>query len=139
MKRSDRVKPSAALIVAFTALVVSLAGNAGAFNGATGSASQASDVVVVKQTGHTIHPGEAGGKLVRCPSGYTVFSGSYLIEGGSRAIPFLAGPVRKDNSYEVDIANPPANPLAGLPGADAQILVAAYCARTGRPIVMPHF
>jgi hypothetical protein len=35
------------------------------------------------------------------------------------AIAFLVGPVRKDNPYEVDVSNPPADPLAGLPGEDA--------------------
>jgi hypothetical protein len=139
VKHVDFVKRWAALIMAFAALVVALTGSAGAVTGNAGLLASTSDVVVVKATGSTIGPGEAGGKLVRCPSGYSVFSGAYALEGGSRAVPFVAGPLRKENGYEVDIANPPANPLAGLPGADAKVLVAAYCGRTGRPIVLPHF
>jgi hypothetical protein len=139
MNRLGRHKSTAALVIAFTALVVSLTANAGASNATNNGGSSAPTVVVVKDTTSTIAPGDGGGKLVRCPSGYSVFSGAYVISGSNRAIPFVVGPVRKDNGYEVDIANPPADPLAGLPGEDAQLLVAAMCARTGKPIVMPHY
>jgi hypothetical protein len=137
MRVVRRMRPSVALVVAFAALVVALAGNAGAFTGNSAGAAGAGNVVVVKGTSATIHPGDSGGKFVKCPAGYTVFGGAYVIDG-VRAIPFLVGPVRKENAYEVDLANPPANPLAGLPGEDDTVLVAAYCARTGQPIVMPH-
>jgi len=140
MKPLRHPTSTAALIVAVAALVVSLAGNAGAFNSTPGRiAASKPNVVVVKATSSSIAPGEGGGKIARCPSGYSVFSGAYVIDGSQRAIPFVVGPVRKENAYEVDIANPPADPLAGLPGENASLLVAAICARTGQPIVLPHY
>ncbi len=138
MNRLTHHKSTAAVIIAFTALVVSLTANAGASSGTAASSSKPT-VVVIKATTSTIAPGDGGGKIAKCPSGYSVFSGAYVISGSNRAIPFVVGPVRKENGYEVDIANPPADPLAGLPGEDAQLLVAATCARTGTPIVLPHY
>lgn len=139
MHRLRRHTSSAALTLAFIALLVSLSANAGAFT-ATGAGAKAKPtVIVVKAISSNIAPGDGGGKQAKCPSGYSVFSGAYVISGSQRAIPFVVGPVRKDNAYEVDISNPPADPLAGLPGEDAQLLVAAMCARTGVPIVMPHY
>ncbi len=139
MKHGRRLKSAAPLIVAFTALVVALTGNAGASISPMAQAASGPNVVVVKSESSTIKPGDGGGKLVRCPSGYSVFSGAYVISGSQRAIPFVVGPVRKENAYEVDLANPPADPAAGLPGEDAQVLVAAMCARTGHPVVLPHW
>ena len=138
MSRLSRHKSTAAVIIACAALVVSLTANAGASSG-KGASSSKPTVVVVKATTSTIAPGDGGGKIAKCPSGYSVFSGSYVISGSNRAIPFVVGAVRAENGYEVDIANPPADPLAGLPGEDAQLLVAATCARTGRPIVLPQY
>ena len=137
MQRLRRHTSTAAVVVAFTALVISLTANAGAFTASSARAKPT--VIVVKATSSNIAPGDGGGKQAKCPSGYSVFSGAYVISGSQRAIPFLVGPVRKDNAYEVDVANPPADPLAGLPGEDAQLLVAAMCARTGTPIVMPQY
>jgi hypothetical protein len=139
MERLRRHTSTAAVVVAFTALVISLTANAGAFTGTAARAPAKPTVIVVKATGSNIAPGEGGGKQAKCPSGYSVFSGAYVISGSQRAIPFVVGPVRKDNAYEVDVSNPPADPLAGLPGEDAQLLVAAMCARTGTPIVMPKY
>lgn len=139
MQTFRRHRPSAALIIAFAALVISLTANAGAFTATSARAPAKPTVIVVKATSSNITPGEGGGKQAKCPSGYSVFSGAYVIAGSQRAIPFVVGPVRKDNAYEVDVSNPPADPLAGLPGEDAQLLVAAMCAKTGVPIVMPHY
>jgi len=139
MHRFTRHRSSAALIVALAALVISLTANAGASTAIRAHAPAKPTVIVVKATSSDIAPGEGGGKQAKCPSGYSVFSGAYVISGSQRAIPFVVGPVRKDNAYEVDVSNPPADPLAGLPGEDAQLLVAAMCAKTGVPIVMPHY
>lgn len=94
-------------------------------------------VAVVTESQDGIAPGEVGVVDAKCPNGYEVMGGSFVIEGGSLfAHAAGAAPVVDRNLYRVIISNPRTNPFAGIPPVDAGVTVAAQCAASGRPVVV---
>jgi hypothetical protein len=74
---------------------------------------------------------------VKCPRGYSVFGGSYLIGGNSvLAHTTVAAVLSKTNSYSATVVNPPVNINTGVPRSTATLTVAANCARNATPIVV---
>jgi hypothetical protein len=73
----------------------------------------------------------------KCPRGYSVFGGSYLIGGNSvLAHTTVAAVLSKANSYSATVVNPPVNINTGVPRSTATLTVAANCARNATPIVV---
>ena len=94
-------------------------------------------VAVVTQERDGIAPGEVGVVDAKCPNGYDVMGGSFVIEGGSLfAHAAGAAPVVDRNLYRAIISNPRTNPFAGFPAVSAGATVAAECAASGRPVVV---
>jgi hypothetical protein len=73
----------------------------------------------------------------KCPRGYSVFGGSYLIGGNSvLAHATVAAVLSKTNSYAATVVNPPVNINTGVPHSTATLTVAANCARNATPIIV---
>jgi hypothetical protein len=94
-------------------------------------------VAVVTQEQDGIAPGEVAVVDAKCPNGYDVMGGSFVIEGGSLfAHAAGAAPIADRNLYRAIISNPRTNPFAGFPAVNAGAAVAAECAASGRPVVV---
>jgi hypothetical protein len=94
-------------------------------------------VALVKETVTGVALGEVGVADAKCPEGYDVLGGSYLIGGGSVfAHAAGAAPFLDKGLYRAVVANPLVNPFAGVPAADASVTAAAICAESGRPVVV---
>jgi hypothetical protein len=73
----------------------------------------------------------------KCPSGYSVFGGSYIIGGNSVLThPTAAAVGSKANKFSVTVVNPPVNINAGIPRTTAEVIAVANCTRSGTPIVV---
>ena len=73
----------------------------------------------------------------KCPRGYSVFGGSYLIGGNSvLAHATVAAVLSKTNAYVATVVNPPVNINTGVPHSTATLTVAANCARNATPIIV---
>ena len=73
----------------------------------------------------------------KCPRGYSVFGGSYLIGGNSvLAHVTVAAVLSQANAYAATAVNPPVNINTGVPRSTATLTVAANCARNATPIVV---
>ena len=94
-------------------------------------------VVQVKETEGGIAPGAVAVVDAKCPNGFDVMGGSYVIGGTSvLATPpaRLLSPNR--NLYRAIVSNPATNAFAGIPPADAEVTVVAQCAASGTPVVV---
>jgi hypothetical protein len=94
------------------------------------------NVVLVKRELGGIESGSVETLDVKCPSGYTVFAGSYAISDSALAHASGAGVLSKSNAYETTVTNPPPNISGGLPRTTASVTVGALCAKNGEPIVI---
>ncbi len=94
------------------------------------------NVVLVKRELGGIESGSVETLDAKCPSGYTVFAGSYTISDSAVAHASGAGVLSKKNAYETTVTNPPANINGGLPRTTAGVTVGALCAKNGKPIVI---
>ena len=75
--------------------------------------------------------------FAKCPSGYSVFGGSYLIGGNSVLThPTAAAVGSKKNTFGVTVVNPPVNINAGIPRTTAEVTAVATCAKRGTPIIV---
>ena len=75
--------------------------------------------------------------FAKCPSGYSVFGGSYLIGGQLGAHdPTAAAVGSKKNTFGVTVVNPPVNIDAGIPRTTAEVTAVATCAKRGTPIIV---
>jgi hypothetical protein len=93
-------------------------------------------VALVRATVGGVGIGEVGVAEARCPGGYSVLGGSYVI-GGESLFAHAAGatPIPGENLYRAIVVNPPVNPFARVGARDATITAAAICAEDGRPVV----
>jgi Tfp pilus assembly protein FimT len=126
-------KPSPALVLALLALLAALVAPAWA-NHQSATMSVASTVTVVKRDGF-VSNGHVVELNVPCPSGTKVFSGG-VATTGQHTRWIAIGPGRGNNSYLGYASTPVANINAGITRETAHITAVAYCAKTGRAIVM---
>lgn len=92
--------------------------------------------LVRKQVGGIVS-GSVTTASAKCPAGYSVFGGSYVIGGNSVLThPTAAAVASKSNAYSVTVVNPPVNVNAGIPRTTATLLVAANCTRRATPLVV---
>lgn len=94
------------------------------------------NVVLVKRELGGIESGSVATVDAKCPRGYSVFGGSYVISDSAVAHATGAGVLSKSNAYETTVTNPPANINGGLPRTTASVVVGALCAKSGKPIVI---
>ena len=94
-------------------------------------------VVLKRASVGGITSGTIDSAAAKCPRGYSVFGGSYLIGGNSvLAHATVAAVLSKTNSYAATVVNPPVNINTGVPRSTATLTVAANCARNATPIVV---
>jgi hypothetical protein len=94
-------------------------------------------VVIRKATVGGIAAGQSRDAAAKCPRGYSVFGGSYLINGNAvLAHASVAAVFSRTNSYGATVVNPPANINTGVPRSTASLTVVANCTKSGKPIVI---
>jgi len=94
-------------------------------------------VVLTKASVGGITSGAIKSADAKCPPGYSVFGGSYLIGGNSvLAHTTVAAVLSKANTYSATVVNPPVNINTGVPRTTATLTVAANCARNATPIIV---
>jgi hypothetical protein len=94
-------------------------------------------VVLTKASVGGITSGSIKSADAKCPRGYSVFGGSYLIGGNSvLAHTTVAAVLSGANSYSATVVNPPVNINTGVPRTTATLTVAANCARNATPIIV---
>jgi hypothetical protein len=94
-------------------------------------------VVLKRASVGGITAGTLDSAAAKCPRGYTVFGGSYLIGGNSvLAHATVAAVLSKRNSYAATVVNPAVNVNTGVPHSTAKLTVAATCAKNATPIVV---
>jgi hypothetical protein len=131
-------RPSPATVIALVALAVAVFGTVqGSWAAGSGpKAVQSKPTVIVTVAHGGIGPGEVQEVAAKCPAGYTVIGGSYVIESSVLTHASGALVASAENSYAVQFVDPPANPLAGFPPENAVLTVGADCAKSGTPIVV---
>jgi hypothetical protein len=94
-------------------------------------------VKIVQKRRGGISSGSVVTVAAKCPSGYSVFGGSYIIGGNSVLThPTAAAVGSKSNKFSVTVVNPPVNINAGIPRTTAEVIAVANCTRSGTPIVV---
>ena len=91
-------------------------------------------VILVQTTEGGIAPGHLKTVDVKCPDGFDVIGGSYLISGAVLAHAQAAAPIWKEDLYSAVIDNPPTSPY--VKAQDASATVGAECAVSGKPLVV---
>jgi hypothetical protein len=132
-------RPSPATVIALVALAVAVFGTvqgSWAAGPAGPKAVKPKPTVVVTVGRGGIGPGETKEVAAKCPAGYSVIGGSYVIEGSVLTHASAAAVASAENTYSVEFVDPPANPLAGFPPENAVLTVGANCAKNGTPIVV---
>ena len=132
-------RPSPATVIALVALAVAVFGTvqgSWAAGSAGPKAVQPKPTVVVTVGRGGIGPGEVKEVVAKCPTGYTVIGGSYVIEASVLTHASEAAVASAENLYAVQFVDPPANPLAGFPPENAVLTVGANCAKNSTPIVV---
>jgi hypothetical protein len=92
-------------------------------------------VIAVKEQQGGIDPGSVAAVDAKCPTGFDVIGGSYLI-GGDSVLAHAAGaaPFWRDDFYRAIIVNPPTSPF--VRAQEASVTVVAECAVNGKPLVV---
>jgi hypothetical protein len=132
-------RPSLATVIALAALAVAVFGTVqGSWAaGSPGSKAVKPKPTVIVTVAHGgIGPGEVQEVAAKCPAGYTVIGGSYVIESSVLTHASGALVASAENSYAVQFVDPPANPLAGFPPENAVLTVGADCAKNSTPVVV---
>ena len=130
-------RPSLSLVIALAALAVAVFGTVQGSWAAGSKAVKPTPTVVATSTGKVpIASGSVQIVEAKCPTGYTVISGSYGIEGSVLTHASVAAASSALNAYLVEFVNPPANPFAGLPEEEALGFASAICAKNSTPIVV---
>jgi hypothetical protein len=93
-------------------------------------------VVLVKRTVTGINSAATRDANAKCPGGYSVFGGSYVIQNSATAHATAAGVQSKLNTYTVQVVNPPASVNLAIPRSTATVVVGALCAKNSTPIVV---
>jgi hypothetical protein len=94
-------------------------------------------VIIKTATTGGIQGGEVDDAVAKCPKGYWVFGGSYLINGNSvLAHASVAAPYTGANEYRAEVVNPPPNINTGYPRTTASVTAVAQCAKRAQPIVV---
>ena len=124
----------APMAISLLALAAAIVAPAWAAQSDGGTKSLASTVTVVKRT-TTLTNNQVIQLQAPCPAGTKVFSG-----GAATTSQFTEwitlGPARVGNDYLAYAYMPPANINTGVRNDTATITAVAYCAKTGRAIVM---
>ena len=134
MTRRPARRPSLALALGLVVLALALLAPGWLVPRGESSARLKANVKVVKVS-FTVTNGQTDGKVAACPAGTKVFSGGYA-SSGVHARVFVAAPSRGENGYTVQAYGPPVNINTGVGEETATIVVVAYCAPTGQPIVL---
>jgi hypothetical protein len=94
-------------------------------------------VKIVQKRKGGISSGNVETVAAKCPSGYSIFGGSYIIGGNSVLThPTAAAVGSRTNTFSVTVVNPPVNINAGIPRTTAEVIAVANCTRSGTPIVV---